>query len=180
MNGATSADTGAAMLSFDASAVLLGPDGERTVPLSEFYTGPGKTVRERNEVCTSFRIPRSSYEGFSGAYFKYGKRRSMEIATLGCMCRVKLSADGRTVDDVRLAFGVAAPTPIRCRAAEAAVKGRAADEETAVLLADTALTEVNPRTSWRASKEFRMQLVHELSKRAFFEAARRGGGAAGA
>ena len=42
----------------------------------------------------------------------------MEIATLGCAVRVKLSADKKTIEDVRLGYGVAGPTPLRCHAAE--------------------------------------------------------------
>lgn len=177
MNGATSADSAATMQTLNAIVVLEGPDGKREIPVTEFYTGPGRTVRKQNEVCTAFRIRKEDYEGFEGCYMKYGKRKAMEIATLGCTVRVKLSEDRKTLDDVRLGYAVAAPTPIRCRKAEAAVTGKAVnDPEIFDLLADTALTEVNPRTSWRASKEFRLQLIHELAKRALKEAIRRAGG----
>ena len=81
------------MCALNAVAVLEGPDGMRRVPLTEFYTGPGRTVRERTEVCTCFEISREDYEGWEGKYYKYGKRRAMEIATLGCAVRVRLSAD---------------------------------------------------------------------------------------
>ena len=50
-NGATSADSASTMWTLEAVAVLEGPEGERRVPVCEFYTGPGRTVRERTEVC---------------------------------------------------------------------------------------------------------------------------------
>jgi len=176
-NGATSADSAATMQTLNAVVVLQGPDGVREVPVSEFYTGPGKTVRHQNEVCTVFKIKKEDYEGWQGCYMKYGKRKSMEIATLGCAVRVKLSGDKKTIADVRLGYGVAAPTPIRCRKAEDAVRGKAVSDQSIFdIFADTALTEVNPRSSWRASKEFRIQLIHELAKRALKEAIRRSGG----
>ena len=81
------------------------------------------------------------------------------------------------VSDIRLGFGVAGPTPLRCIAAENLIRGAAVDDQTAVSnFARTALTEVNPRSSWRASREFRMQLIEELAKRGFYEAVRRAGG----
>lgn len=170
-NGATSADSASTMWTLDAVAVLVGPDGERKVPVREFYTGPGRTVRERCEVCTGFLIAKENYEGWSGHYIKYGKRKAMEIATLGCAVRVKLTADQKHFEEVRLGYGVAGPTPLRCVKAEEVLKGREVTDVTAIEeFAKTALTEVNPRSSWRASKEFRLQLIEELSKRALAEA----------
>ena len=117
-NGATSADSASTMCALNATVVLKGPEGVREVPVTEFYTGPGRTVRKQNEVCTAFKITRENYEGWEGHYIKYGKRRAMEIATLGCAVRVKLSPDKTVLEDVRLAYGVAAPTPVRCYEAE--------------------------------------------------------------
>ena len=98
----------------------------------------------------------------------------MDIATLGVSCLVKLSADRETVEGVKLAFGVAGPVPMRVPGAEAAVRGLGVAEAAGEIGA-AALAEVNPRSSWRASKEFRIQLVKELSGRALLEAARKGG-----
>lgn len=176
-NGATSADSASTMCTLNADVVLQGPDGIRRVPVAEFYTGPGRTVRRREEVCTCFEIRREDYEGWEGAYYKYGKRKAMEIATLGCAVRVKLSADRTRIEDARLAYGVAAPTPIRCREAEAVLRGRAvSDRMIYAEAAEMALTEVRPRSSWRASKEFRLQLICELTKRALRDAILLSGG----
>lgn len=176
-NGATSADSASTMWTLEADVVLEGPEGERRVPVCEFYTGPGRTVRERTEVCKYFLIRRESFEGWAGHYIKYGKRKAMEIATLGCAVRVKLSADKTRVEDVRLGYGVAGPTPLRCRKAEEGLKGcLVTDREAVARFAKAALDEVNPRSSWRASKEFRLQLIEELAKRAFDEAVRIAGG----
>lgn len=176
-NGATSADSASTMWTLEADIVLEGPEGERVVPIREFYTGPGRTVRERTEVCKYFLIHKESYEGWHGQYIKYGKRKAMEIATLGCAVRVKLSADRKRVEDIRLGYGVAGPTPLRCRKAEEVLKGcEVTDREAVIRYAKTALTEVNPRTSWRASREFRLQLIEELAKRGFAAAVKRAGG----
>lgn len=155
---------------------LTGPEGIRQVPIQEFYTGPGKTVRRHEEVMTAIRIRRRDYEGYTGCYIKYGKRNAMEIATLGCACLVKLSWDKKVVEDMRIAYGVAAPTPVRCPETEKSVSGQAVSNALLLQTGKGVLNEVNPRTSWRASKEFRLQLVEELAKRAMAQAIRNGGG----
>ena len=100
---------------------------------------------------------------------------------MGCAVRVKLSEDGKTIQEARLAYGVAAPTPIRCRKAEEAVRGSlVSDPDLYDRFGAEALTEVNPRTSWRASREFRLQLIKELAKRALKESIRLAGGEADA
>lgn len=175
-NGVTSADSASSLCCYNALLVLQGPEGVREVPISRWYAGPGRTVRGHEEVLTAIRIRKEDYEGFGGHYIKYGKRGAMEIATLGCAVSVKLAEDGRHVADLRLAYGVAAPTPIRCGKIEAEAVGCEAGEALAQRIGKGALEEVNPRSSWRASKEFRLQLVEELAKRAFRQAVRNAGG----
>lgn len=179
-NGATSADSASSLFALNAILVLQGPDGVRELPIQEFYTGPGRTVRDHAEVMTAIKIRKESYEGFGGHYIKYGKRNAMEIATLGCACTVKLSADKQTVEELRLAYGVAAPTPIRCNGVEGKARGMAVGPDLYEMVGTGALAEVNPRSSWRASKEFRLQLVEELAKRALRQAVVNAGGEADA
>lgn len=176
-NGATSADSASTMRALDAEIVCVGPNGERTVPISEWYTGPGKTVRDRCEVVTKFIIKKENYKGYFGYYSKYGKRNAMEIATLGCSVLVKLSSDKSIIEDVKIAYGVAAPVPSRAPSAESFAKGKSvSDENMYVEFGKKALSDMNPRDSWRASKEFREQLIKELATRSLKEAVRRAGG----
>lgn len=171
---ATSADSASTLFAYGALLDLQSVRGARTLPIEEWYAGPGRCHRERDEVLVKIRIPKSHYEGFTGYYFKYGKRRALEITTMGCCCLVKLAADKRTIADIRLAFGVAGPTPMRATAAEDAVRGTDV-AEAAERIGELACACTNPRDSWRASKEFRLQLIKEMSKRSLVYAARRGG-----
>lgn len=175
-NGVTSADSASSLCCLDAVLVLKGPDVVREVPISQWYTGPGRTVRNHDEVLTAIRIRKENYQGYGGHYIKYGKRNAMEIATLGCAVSVKLTDDKRHIQDLRLGYGVAAPTPIRCHKTEEAVKGMETGEALAQAVGKGALEEVNPRSSWRASKEFRLQLVEELGRRAVRQAVINAGG----
>lgn len=175
-NGVTSADSASSLCCLDAILVLTGPAGVREVPISEWYTGPGRTVRTHDELLTSIKIKKENYEGYGGHYIKYGKRGAMEIATLGCAVTVKLSEDKKHIEDLRLGYGVAAPTPIRCRETEQSVIGMETGDALAEKVGKGALSEVSPRSSWRASKEFRLQLVEELGKRAVKQAVINAGG----
>ena len=173
-NGITSADSASTLTALDAVMVVRGPAGERRVPIFQWYKGVGKVDLAHDELLVKIIIPRESYGGFTGHYIKYAQRSAMDIATLGVSCLVKLSADKQTAETVKLAFGVAGPVPMRAPTAEAAVSGLPIGQAIEDI-GKAALQDVNPRTSWRASREFRLQLVEELSGRALREAARKGG-----
>ena len=173
-NGITSADTASTLVALDAVLRVRGPRGEREVPISEWYLGVGRVALAPDELLVKIVIPYDNYAGYTGHYIKYAMRNAMDIATLGVSCLVKLTDDKKTVDDAALAFGVAGPVPMRAPSAEAAVRGLPIQEAIAVI-GRAALDDVNPRTSWRASREFRIQLIEELSPRALREAARKGG-----
>ena len=175
-NGITSADTASTLVALGAILRVRGSEGEREIPISEWYKGVGKVALEHDELLVKIVIPRANWAGWTGHYIKYAQRNAMDIATLGVSCLVKLSSDKKTVEDVRLAFGVAGPVPMRAMSAEAAVRGLSVGEE-AEKIGAAALSDVNPRTSWRASREYRIQLIEELSGRAFLEAAGKGGAA---
>lgn len=175
-NGVTSADSAPSLMALNAILELTGEKGVRQVPITAFYTGPGKTVRQHDEIMTAIRISPADYVGCFGQAIKYGKREAMEIATLGCAVSVRLAPDKKHLEDLRLAYGVAAPTPIRCFKTEAAVQGLPLSAELIEKVGQGALSEVNPRTSWRASREFRLQLIEELAKRALKQAIQAAGG----
>ena len=79
-------------------------------------------MRNHDEVLTAIRIKKENYQGYGG-HISNMARECMEIATLGCAVSVKLTEDKRYIQDLRLGYGVAAPTPIRCHKTEGAVKG---------------------------------------------------------
>ncbi|MDR1949427.1 MAG: xanthine dehydrogenase FAD-binding subunit XdhB [Spirochaetaceae bacterium] len=175
-NGVTSADSASTLVAWDAVMEYRGPGGSRLVPIQEHYIAAGKVSLGPAEILTAILIPRESYENCYGHYIKYAMRNAMDIATLGCSVNLRLSADKKTVERTRIAYGVAGPVPKRAPAAEAAANGKPVSEETVTLSAQAALGDVNPRSSWRASRELRLQLVEELAKRAFREAIKRAGG----
>lgn len=175
-NGATSADSASTLFAWDALVELTSAAGKRVVPIRDFYIRAGAVDLKPDEIQTAILIPKAAYEGYQGHYIKYAMRDAMDIATLGCSVNVKLSADKNIIEDVRIAYGVAGPVPMRAPAAEAAVKGQAVSAETVKIFGETVLNDIQPRDSWRASKAFRQHIAVELAKRCLTESIKLAGG----
>ncbi len=175
-NGVTSADSASTLFAWDAVVELTGPEGVRRLPVQEFYLGAGKVDIRAGEIQTAILIPKESYEGCFGHYIKYAMRNAMDIATLGTSVNVRLSADKKTVDRARVAFGVAGPIPLRAAHAEALAAGQPVSAELAERFGQAVREDINPRDSWRAAKDFRMHIAAESAKRAFTESVRLAGG----
>ena len=175
-NGVTSADSASTLLAFDAVLEYLGPNGTRLVPITEHYISAGKTALAHDEILQAVLIPQESYSDCFGHYIKYAMRGALDIATLGCSANVRLKNGAvPVIERLRLAYGVAGPVPLRVPGAERAAAGMPANAETAAAAAQTALKDINPRTSWRAVKEFRLHLAEELAKRAIIESLKHAG-----
>jgi xanthine dehydrogenase FAD-binding subunit len=160
------------LLVVDAAAVLVSKaDGlleSRTVPLREFFTGPGKTVRKPEELLAEVRVPLPP-EQFVARFYKFGTRPALDISAisigLGCV------HEGATLRHVRVAFGAVAPTPMRAPQTEAALDGRALTEETIAAAAAIAREEVRPISDVRASEWYRRELIHNLTQRVLSDVA---------
>jgi xanthine dehydrogenase FAD-binding subunit len=175
-NGVTSADSASTLHAWDAIIELTGPDGVRRIPIHDFYIKAGQVDIRAGEIQTAVIIPKASYENTYGNYIKYAMRNAMDIATLGTSVNVRLSADKKTVERVRIAYGVAGPVPLRATHAEESANGKLLSEELAETFSKTVLDDINPRDSWRASKAFRQHIAVESAKRAFIESVKLSGG----
>ncbi|MDR2483879.1 MAG: xanthine dehydrogenase FAD-binding subunit XdhB [Treponema sp.] len=175
-NGVSSADSASTLLAWDAVLEYSGPKGIRLVPIGNHFMGPGKTALNRDELLTAILIPKESYTDYYGHYIKYAMRNAMDIAVLGCSVNVRLSQDKKTFRDLRIAYGVAGPAPLRAPEAEGNARGRPVNWETAETLGKAVIKEISPRSSPRASREFRLHLAEELAKRALRQAVTKAGG----
>jgi len=175
-NGVTSADSASTLKAYDAILEIASEDGIRILPYADFSKGAGRVDLRDGEILTGIRIKKESYENTYGKYIKYSMRKAMDIATLGCSVNVRLSDDKKSVDRVRIAFGVAGPVPLRALSAEAKLKGHELNDKLADDAADLVMEDVNPRNSWRASKDFRIQLIRELTRRALRDSVEQAGG----
>ncbi|MBR5471664.1 MAG: xanthine dehydrogenase FAD-binding subunit XdhB [Oscillibacter sp.] len=175
-NGVTSADSASTLHAWDAIVELTGPNGVRRLPIHEFYIKAGKVDIREGEIQTGILVKKEDYIDTYGHYIKYAMRNAMDIATLGTSVNVRLSADKKTVERARIAFGVAGPVPLRARTAEALAAGKPVSMELAEAFAKAVKEDINPRDSWRAAKDFRMHIAVESAKRAFIESVKLAGG----
>lgn len=175
-NGVTSADSASTLHAWDAVVEITGPEGVRRIPIKDFYIKAGVVDLKPAEIQTAIIIPKESYEGYYGHYIKYAMRNAMDIATTGCSVNVKLSEDKKTIEDVRIAYGVAGPVPMRAPSAEQVAKGKLVTKEVVEEFAKAVLEDINPRDSWRAAKDFRQHIAVVLAKRALTESIRLAGG----
>ena len=104
-NASPAADTAPPLLAYGAVVNTLGSTGERRVPLQHFFTGPGKTVRTRDEIVTSIDLPRPK-EPLGAAFLRLTRRRGVDLATLTVCCVIS------SAGDLRVALGAVAPTPL--------------------------------------------------------------------
>lgn len=163
-----SADTPPALLALDAQVVLLGSQGERVVPLNQFFTGPAQSIRQR-ELIRELRIPLPpiAHPEQSGGFYKIG--RSAEDISL-VNAATTLSIRGGIITRARLVLGAVAPTPLHCKHAESALLSQPATEETFQRASEIARKEASPITDQRASAEYRRHVSGIAALRALRQA----------
>jgi CO/xanthine dehydrogenase FAD-binding subunit len=163
-NAAPSADTAPILIAAGAEAVITDGRAERSVPLEEFFTGPGETVLGRGELLQAVRVPAMPAGSFARYYKTF--RSAMDCCTVGVAVFAVFEPESQIVGDARLALGAVAPTPIRARAAEAMVIGQKLDDGLIARAAARAAGEAQPISDVRASAAYRKTLVEVLSRRA--------------
>lgn len=162
-----SADTLPPLIADGAVITMFGPAGERRLALEDFFVGPGKTVLAGNEIVTGIDIPAVAPRSAS-VYIKHGRRKAMELATVGVA--VSLTLDGAVCRRIRIVLGAVAPTPIRAKKAEAMVQDHVLDEALIEAAAETAMEESRPISNIRGSAAYRREMVRVLTARAIRQA----------
>jgi len=173
-NGVPSADSATPLLCLNAQLTIEGPQGSRRLPLEDFFLEPGKVDLKPHEILTAITITRDNYNGYAGHFHKYAMRDAMDIATIGCSAVCKV--EDNKLQDLRLAYGTAAPVPIRCKSTEQKVSGRQVSQKLLEDIAHSVGKDVRPRDSWRAAKDFRLQIITTLAQRVVKQAILNTGG----
>ena len=162
-----SADTPPALLALNAEVVLVGTNGERVVPLDNFFVGPAQSVRER-ELISELRIPLADCDDLRGGFYKIG-RTAEDISMVNAAATLKIQ--GGTITRARLVLGAVAPVPLRVTRAEEALAGQLATEETFQRAAELVRDEVRPITDHRATAAYRRKMSAVAALRALRQAA---------
>jgi aerobic carbon-monoxide dehydrogenase medium subunit len=177
VNASPAADLNPCLLALDGAVTLLGPDGERELPVEGFLRGPNQTARRSEELLTRVRLPALPPRSAT-AFLKAGRRRAMEISIVCVAVRLTLDAGGERCLVARIALGAVAPTTVRARAAERLIEGQPASAEVFRRAGQAALEACAPIDDVRASAAFRRHLVSVLVRRALERCADRARAAA--
>jgi len=158
-------DSPPVLLALDARVVLTSAEGEREVPLRDYFTGYRQTVRRPQELIRAVRIPLplAPLTGF----YKIAKRRFDDISSVAV--GIALELDGDVVRRVRIGLGGVAATPIRALETEAALTGQPWNEETVRGAARVLRNEGTPLDDHRASAAYRAAMLEQSLLKFFFE-----------
>ncbi len=148
-------DLAPALMALEASVVLVSADGDREVPIADYFTGYRQTVRRADELIKAVRVPLPT--AAITAFHKIAKRHFDDISSVAVGFAVEL-ADG-TVKSARIGLGGVAATPVRALATEAALEGRPFDEPTVRAAAEVLRGEGTPMDDHRASAAYRSAML---------------------
>ena len=170
-NGSPAADSVPALIAAGAECAIVGPEGERVVPVESFVTGPGETLLRPGELLVEIRIANPPARS-ADAYLRLIPRSEMDIAVAGAAVALTLDSEGRC-SRARVAIGAVAPTALLLPDAAAALTGSTLDEASLQRAGEVASEAASPIDDMRGSADYRRRVVAVLVRRATASAARR-------
>ena len=162
-----SADIVPALLALDATLNIAGPTGEKSMDITDFFQDVRKNALDRGELLTEIQLPTFPVHT-EIAFIKKGRVATADLAVVNVAVRLT-TADDNVCQDVRIALGAVAPTPLRAREAEAMLRGEKPQEALLERVAACASEEIQPISDVRSSAEYRMTLSRILVQRALKE-----------
>ena len=166
-------DHPATMIALGARVVAVGPEGERTIDINDFFFGLFMTALGEGEILTELHIPTPPAHS-GGAYVKL-ERKVGDYAVAGSAVQPTLAEDG-TVARAGIALTNLGIAPIRVTAAEAALSGQAPDDDAVAAAAQAAADAADPVADRRGSVEYKKNMARVLTTRAIRKALARAGG----
>ncbi|MCP4783666.1 MAG: xanthine dehydrogenase family protein subunit M [Fuerstiella sp.] len=171
-NSSPAADGIPPLIAYAAQAHVAGPDGQRVVPVEEFCTGPGQNILQQGELLVALTLP-PQQSGTGSAYQRFIPRNEMDIAVAGAASWVQLDADGKRIEQARIALSAVAPTPVFAAEASGWLAGQTASEEVFAQAGELAKRDASPIDDMRGTAEYRTHLVGVLTKRTLATACER-------
>ena len=165
VTGVPSMDSGPTLVALEAVATIAGPAGRRQVPLAEFWLGPRKTVLKPDELLAEIVIPKQNLNKPTH-FLKFGLRKGQALALVNVAASLFVDWDKHVFVAPRIALGAVAPKVIRAPQAEAYLEGRMITPEAMAEAGRMAVGDAKPISDFRASAEYRRDLVAVLTKRA--------------
>ncbi len=157
-----SADMAPTLLAHDAQMRVASPDGERLIPLRDFFIGPRKTVLTATDVVTSVEVAAPA-AGSGSASRRQGGRASLSLPIASAAVHVVV--EGGVCTSASVAIGAVAPTPLLATEAGESLVGVKPTVELLAKAGELAATAARPIDDLRGSKEFRCELVRVLTRK---------------
>ena len=164
-----SMDGGPALLALEATVTVASASGQRQMPLAEFFVGPRKTALRPDEMLLEIVIPRKNL-GKPTAFLKFGLRKGQALALVNVAASAWVDPKRKVFVEPRIALGAVAPTVIRASKSEAYLEGQAVSPEAMVEAGRIAAEEARPISDFRASADYRRDLIRVLTARALAQA----------
>lgn len=169
-NAVPSADSAPALMVCNAQLEISDGKKSRSLPLDQFLLGVRKIALEPGELLSSVIIPPRG-KRFTAAYYKFSKRKAMDLALLGVA--VSMTLENNNISDVGIALATAAPTAIRVRETEDFLRGKPFSDKLIAEAAELTASVVKPRSSYRTTEKYRRKLIQSLIPRTFAIALKR-------
>jgi len=163
--GGPSQDSIPALLVLDARLKLISPEGERIVPINEFFIAPFKTALQQAELLTEVQVPAPPPRS-AGCYRWATKITTVDETLVGVAVLMSLDSTEGICSDLKIGLGSVAPTPTRARRAEEVLRGKKVDSKLIEQAAQVAAEEARPRS--RA--DYRRRMTRVLVREAINEA----------
>jgi len=173
-NASPAADSVPALVAAGATCIVVGPSGEREVPVEQIPAGPGATSLKSGEFVTEIRLPGPA-KGGSDAYLRSIPRTEMDIAVVGAGASIALDGNG-TCTAARISIGAAAPTVLLVEDAGKALVGTKLDDAAIDKMMEAVRAACNPIDDKRGTAEYRTAMAGILAKRVVQIACERAGG----
>jgi CO/xanthine dehydrogenase FAD-binding subunit len=164
-----SVDSGPTLVALDALVTIAGPDGRRQLPLTGFFAGSRKTLLAPDELLMEIVIPKENL-GKPADFQKFGLRKGQALALVSAAASLWMDWERNVCVAPRISLGSVAPTVIRAPAAEEYLEGRAITPETMSEAGRIAVGEAHPISDFRASADYRRDLIAVLTRRALANA----------
>jgi aerobic carbon-monoxide dehydrogenase medium subunit len=162
-------DPGASLIALDAEVILSSSNGQRRLPVEEFFVDYYQTDLQPGELLTEIHVPPPVRPGWS--HIKFTPRSVEDFATVGVAVTLKTN-NGRC-EDIRVGLNSVAATIVRAKRAEEVLRGAAITDNVLREMGEIAATEVDPVDDNRGSAEYKRDLVKVLVRRAAQEALQR-------
>ena len=158
-------DFPACLLALEADFIITGPRGERTIPARDFFVDTFTSALEPNEILREIRIT-TPPPGSRGTYLKFS-RRSQDWAIVAVAAQVRVT--GHEVTQVAVGLTGMGSTPLRARAVEQALRGKAGHDDEIRAAAEKAAEGTNPSQDLNGSPDYRRHLATVMTRRALEE-----------